>query len=155
MSYRSPFVNVIGSPSSLEALVFIHGPIHSVPCARFSCVDVVLAFTPSVMYFVPCPMVNSRPLSSCVMVALVAGATAALPTALVYSAMTFATSREALTSSANCSLCFYCASSLVASFYFCITISSRATISGARHSGGHESSTTKTTSSIAMKGSLV
>ena len=152
MSYRSPFVNVIGSPSNLEALVFFCGPVHSVPCSCFNCVEVVLGSTPSIVSSIPCPMVRSSPLSSYV---VVAPAAATFSEALVYSAVTFAASEEALTSSANYSFRFYCASNLATSFYLCIIVSSCAAKSGAHHLGGHEASTVKTMSSIVMNGRLI
>lgn len=75
--------------------------------------------------------------------------------ALVCSAAAFAASREALTSSTNCSFYFCCVSSLVASFCLCIVASSHVARFGVHYSGIHESRTTKTTSSIDMNESLV
>lgn len=154
-SYRSPSVSVIGSPSSLEALVFFWGPVRSVLRGHFSCVDVVLGSMPSTMSSVPYPVVRFGPLSSCVMVAPVSGATATFSVALVCSVAAFTASREALISLVNCSLCFYCASSLVASLCFCIIVSSRTARSRACHLGVHELRTTNIASSIVMKGSWV
>ena len=155
MSYRAPSVSVMVSPSNLEALVFFRGPICSIPHIRFSCAGVVLGSAPSTVLSIPYLVVKSGPLSTCVMVASMANVTATFSAALVWFAVAFTTSREAVTSLANYSLRFCCASSLVESFYFCIVVSLCTTISKARHSGGHESSIAKTASSIAMKGILV
>jgi len=145
MLYRSPSVSAIGSPSNLEAFVFFRGPICSILHSCLNCVGVVLGSTPSAVSFIPCPMVRSSRLSSYVMVA---------PAAALFSAA-FTTAREALTSSMSCLFRFCYASSLVASFYLCITTSSHATRFEVCHLGGHESSTTKVVSSIAMNESLV
>lgn len=152
MSYRSPSISVIGSPSNFEALVFFHGPIHSVLRSRFNYVEVVLGSGPSAVSFIPCLVARSGPLSSCVMVA---PATTIFSMAMVCSMAAFTTSWEALTSSASYSFCFCCASSLTASFCLCIAASSHAARSRLCHLHGHESSTANTTSLIAVNSSLV
>lgn len=152
MSYRSPSVSVISSPSNFEALVIFGGLVHFVPCAHFNCVEVALGSVPSSISSILCLVVKSEPLSSCVMVA---PATTVFSVALVCSAVAFPASRETLTSSTSYSFRFYCASSLAASFCICIATSSSTARSAACHFGGHESSTVKTTSSITMNKSLV
>ena len=107
MSHRSPSVSVIGSLSSLEALVFFCGPTHSISRDRFNCVEGMLGSVPFAVSSVPCPMVKSRPPSSHVMVAPVSYVVAACLAPLVYFAMVFTALQKALTSSANSSLHFY------------------------------------------------
>ena len=69
MSYRSPSINVIGSPSNLEALVFFRGPMCSGTRSCFNYVKVVLGSVPSVVAPVPYSAIMSGRLSSCVIVA--------------------------------------------------------------------------------------
>ena len=100
-------MSVIGSLSSLEALVFFRGPARSVSCSHFSCVDVVLGFVSSTVSSFTCPIVKSGPPSSHVRVAPVACAITTFSVILVCSVVAFAASQKALTLAANCSLHFY------------------------------------------------
>ena len=113
---------------------------------HFNCVKVVLGSRPSIVASIPCSVVMSGRLSSYVVVALAA---------VIYSVVAFATSRDARTYAASYSFRFCWASRLATTFCFCIFVSSRTTTYGVRHSGGHVSITEKTTSSMAMKGSVV
>ncbi len=145
--------------SSLEALAFFCGPDLFVTRGHFRCVDIVLGFAPSVVSSSPCPMDKFGPPSSCVVVYPISCVTAALSTTFAFSAVALTAMREPLTSATNYSLHFCWANwlicSLVASFYFCVVVLSCSARSGARHSGGHDSSKERMASSIVMKGSLV
>lgn len=168
ISYRSPLVRVIGSKEVLDAFVFFHGPTYSLGLWHFNCVDVVCGSMPpsSVSVSISCSCSSegnfwpSRSFSATFCASAVAFCCST--TSFYASAVAFCCSVATFVAShASFSFVFaasfllfsanYATRSFASSFFFCAADLSTATaeIDRARHSGSHDSSTSKITSSVA------
>ena len=145
-----PLVRVISLIDNLDAFTFLHSPLDSLWCWHFNCVNTVCGSAPlsssSISISFSCSgggdFWSSRVISS----AFCAAAAAFFYSAVV-SAVFLASCASFPLFSPNCAMC-----SLASSFFFCVADISIAMMCGACHFGGHISSTSKITSSVAMKG---
>jgi len=120
-------VNVIGSPSNLDALEFFYDLDRSVARDHFKGEQVVLGFAPSITLSISGSVVMFEPLSS----------------SIIATHLVVTLSVVGLLGTLVVALCFW------------IVVSSCPTTSNPCHSGGQLTSNVKTMSSMVMKGSMV
>lgn len=98
---------MIGSPSSLDALVFFNGPVCFVACNHFKCADMVLGSAPFGILSILGLVVTFGPLSSSMIMT---------PPPSAFYAAAFTASGDARTSSNSYSLNLCCARNFATTF---------------------------------------